>query len=380
MAEAPFGHEPAGISVRTVLVVAAAFAVMTVAVVVLLRVVVGRYVIPQHAQAVARRATVPPAPRLQASSAEAVATLRAEKQALLSTWRWTDTTHQFARIPIERAMELAAKQQSGMQQSPAGAATPSSALKSTPGMRTTGLRAPADLATRVGFDQELGGRVPMHVSFIDSDGAAVDLAGLLNDRPTLVVPGYYTCANLCGAVRAGVAHAIEGSGLTPGEQFNVVLVSIDSRETAEEAQAAKQKDASSHPHAYVPRWHYLTGSSSAHEALMRAIGFRAWFDERDGQYAHPAGIVLLSPGGLVTQYFFGVRFVPRSLRLALVGASRGRIGSFVDQLVLLCCDYNPSTGHYGLLVSRVLQALGVLTLLALGALIFLLRRHEGQRV
>lgn len=220
----------------------------------------------------------------------------------------------------------------------------------------------------------------MQVRFIDSDGATVDLAELLNDRPTLVVPGYYACANLCGAVRAGVAHAIEGSGLTPGEQFNVVLVSIDSRETADEARAAKRRDASSHPRAHVSRWHYLTGSSSAREALLHAIGFRSWFDERNGQYAHPAGIVLLSPGGLVTQYFFGVQLLPQSLRLALVSASQGRIGSFVDQLVLLCCDYDPATGRYSLLISRVLQALGVLTLLALAALIILLRRHEGKRV
>jgi protein SCO1 len=358
MAEPPFGHESPGIRVRTIVMVAAAFAVIVVLAVVLLRVVVGRYVIPQHAEIVARRGTVPPAPRLQTSPAEAVGALRAEKQALLSTWSWTDSTHRFARIPIGRAMALSV-QRTRATHAP--------------------VRAPPDLATKVGFDQKLGSQAPMHVPFIDSDGVTVDLAGLLNERPTLIVPGYYVCANLCGAIRAGVAHAIEKSGLTPGEQFNVVLVSIDSRDTAEEARAAKQKDASSHPHAYVTRWHYLTGSSSAREALMRAIGFRSWFDERDDQYAHPAGIVLLSPGGLVTQYFFGVQFVPQSLRLALVSASQGHIGSIIDQLVLLCCDYDPSTGRYSLLIGRVLQTFGVLTLLALGALIFVLRRHEGQR-
>ena len=353
MAEPPFGHESPGVSVRTILMVGAAFAVIAVAVIILLRVVVSRYVIPQHAQVAARRAAIPPPPRLQTSPTEAVGKLRAQKQALLSTWSWTDATHQFARIPIERAMELSAKQ--------------------------PGLRAPGDLTTRVGFDQELGRQAPLHARFIDGNGATVDLAGLLQNRPTLVVPGYYACANLCGAVRAGVAHAIAKSGLTPGEQFNVVLVSIDPRETAQDARAAQRQDASNHPLAYVTRWHYLTGSSSAREALMRAIGFRSWFDARNGQYAHPAGIVLLSPGGLVTQYFFGVQFVPRSLRLALVSASQGRIGSLIDQLVLLCCDYDPSTGRYGLLIDTVLQGLCVLTLLALGALIFLLRRYERKR-
>jgi protein SCO1 len=379
MAEPPYGHESPGVRVRTIVMVGATFAVMVVLIAIFLRIGVSRYVIPQHAQVVARRATVPPPPRLQSSPTEAVGALRAEKQELLSTWGWTDTTHQFARIPIERAMELAAKQHSGKQESSLSPATTPSPRESPRETRRTGLRAPADLSARVGFGQELGRQAPTHGRFVDTDGATVDLAGLLGDRPTLVVPGYYACENLCGAVRAGVAHAIERCGLIPGEQFNVVLVSIDPHETAQDARAAQRRDASSHPEAYVTRWHYLTGSSSAREALMRAIGFRSWFDEREGQYAHPAGIVLLSPGGLVTQYFFGVQFAPQSLRLALVGASQGRIGSFIDQLVLLCCDYDPSTGRYSLLVSRVLQALGVLTALALGALIFLLRRHEGKR-
>lgn len=378
MAEPPFGHESPGISVRTILMVGAAFAVLVVVVVVLLRVMVGRYVIPEHAQAVARQGTVPPAPRLQTSPTEAVGALRAEKQALLSTWSWTDTTHQFARIPIERAMELTAKQQSGTQQPSPSATTISSPRETTRYASTTGLRAPGDLAARVGFDQLLGHQAPLDGQFIDTDGRPFDPATLLSGRPTLLVPGYYGCENLCGAVRTGVAHAIEGTGLEPGEQFNVVLVSIDSRETAAAAQVAQRRDASSHPHAYVTRWHYLTGSSSARAALMRAIGFRSWFDQRNGQFAHPAGIVLLSPEGRITQYFFGVQFVPQSLRLALVSASQGRIGSFMDQLVLLCCDYDPSTGRYSLLITRVMQALGVLTLLALGALIFLLRRHDGK--
>src|SRR6185312_10138777 len=149
MAEPPFGHESPGVRVRTILMVGVAFAVIVVVAVVVLRVVVGRYVIPQHAQVVARRATVPPAPRLQTSPTEAVGALRAEKQALLSTWSWTDTTHQFARIPIERAMELAAKQKA--QEPSASAATTPPHWESTPKRQATGLRAPGDLATRVGF-------------------------------------------------------------------------------------------------------------------------------------------------------------------------------------------------------------------------------------
>ena len=356
MAEPPFGHESPGIAVRTILTIGGVFALVVVVVVSLLHFSVSRFVITEHAQVGARRATVPPAPRLQANPTQDIAALRARKEALLSTWSWTDSTHQFARIPIERAMALAAA-----------------------GTASQELRAPPDLQSRVGFDQMLGRHAPLDGRFIDSDGAAFDPATLGNGRPTLLVPGYYACENLCGAVRAGVAHAIEKCGLTPGEQFNVVLVSIDPRETAQDARAAQRRDASSHPQAYVTRWHYLTGSSAAREALMSAIGFRSWFDERNGQYAHPAGIVLLSPEGLVTQYFFGVQFMPQSLRLALVNASQGHIGSLVDQLVLLCCNYDPSTGRYSLLISRVMQVLGVLTVLSLVALVLLLRRHDGRR-
>jgi protein SCO1 len=369
MAEPPFGHESPGIAVRTILEVGAIFALAVVAAIVLLDVGVSRFVIPQHAEVAARRGTVPPAPRLQREPAQDIAALRAQKEALLSTWSWTDATHQFARIPIERAMEIAAKRD-----------PPDSGASTGAHVRApTGLRAPADLRSRVGFDQMLGRQAPLDGHFIDSDGTRFDPATLGKGRPTLLVPGYYACENLCGAVRAGVAQAIERSGLTPGEQFNVVLVSIDPRESARDARVAQRRDASSHPRAYVTRWHYLTASAAAREGLMRAIGFRSWLDERNGEYAHPAGIVLLSPAGLVTQYFFGVQFVPETLRLALVSASQGRIGSLVDQLVLLCCDYDPSTGRYSLLIGRVMQALGVLTVLTLGTLMVLLRRHEGRR-
>lgn len=240
------------------------------------------------------------------------------------------------------------------------------------------LRAPADLLTRVGFDQNLGAQVPLDLAFRDAQGATLHLSALLQGRPTVVVPGYFGCANLCDAVRAGVAHAVEHSGLAPGEQFNVVLLSIDQQETTAQAMLAQTHDARAHPHASVPLWHYLTGTPAASAALAHAIGFRYFFDQRDGQYAHAAGIVLLSPQGLITQYLFGVRFAPRTLRLALVNASDGHIGNLVDRLLLLCCDYDPSTGRYSLLISRVMQGLGLLTALSLFTVILVLQRNEWR--
>lgn len=242
----------------------------------------------------------------------------------------------------------------------------------------TTLRAPGDLLTRAGFDQNLGARVPLDLAFRDAQGATLQLRSLLDGRPTLLVPGYYGCLNLCDAVRAGVAHAVEKSGFVAGKQFNVVLISIDQQETPAQAMLAQANDRRAHPGAHVGRWHYLTGVPAATAALTRAIGFRYFFDQRNGQYDHAAGIVLLSPQGLITQYLFGVQFAPHTLRLALVNASQGQIGTLADRLLLLCCDYDPSTGRYSLLISRVMQGLGLLTALALCALILILRRTEWR--
>lgn len=234
---------------------------------------------------------------------------------------------------------------------------------------------PANLLAQVGFDQSLGAQVPLDLIFRDAGGAALRLGERLEGRPTLLVPGYYGCVNLCDAVRAGVAQAVAASGLRPGEQFNLVLVSIDPRESPREAAAVQRSDALLRPRAQVARWQYLTGMPAASAALMRAIGFRYLFDPRNGQYSHATGIVVLSPTGKITQYLLGVQFAPLTLRLALISAAHGRIGTFVDRLVLLCCDYDPSTGRYTLLISRVLQGLGVGTALALAALLLVLRRR-----
>ncbi|MFZ1906274.1 MAG: SCO family protein [Steroidobacteraceae bacterium] len=237
---------------------------------------------------------------------------------------------------------------------------------------------PPALLMHLGFDQRLGNAVPLALVFRDARGEAGRLGAALGGRPTLLVPGYYRCTNLCDVVRAGVAQAVTASGLEPGQQFNLVLFSIDPRESPADAAAAQKSDAEAHPRAGVQRWRYLTGTSPAVATLARAIGFRYLFDPRNDQYTHTAGIVLLSPQGVITQYLLGVQFAPLTLRLALVNASHGRIGTIVDRLLLVCCDYDPSTGHYSLLISRVLQGLGLLTAATLAALILVLRRAERR--
>lgn len=241
---------------------------------------------------------------------------------------------------------------------------------------------PPDLRQRVWFEQRLGAQLPLETWFRDARGRMLPLRDALGGRPAVLVPGYFRCTNLCDVVRAALAQAVLGSGLHPGEQFDVVVFSVDPRESPTDATAAQRSDTKAHPGADVARWRYLSGTAAASADLASALGFHDLFDPRTGQYAHAAGIVVVSGEGRITQYLLGVRFSALTLRLALVSASRGRIGSLVDQLVLLCCAYDAATGRYSLLISRVLQGLGLLTLATLGALIFALRRRElnaGQR-
>lgn len=234
---------------------------------------------------------------------------------------------------------------------------------------------PANLDQRAGFDQRLGLQLPMDRTFHDADGRAVTLRQLAGGKPLLLALGYFQCPNLCDVVLNGMAHSIAQLPLQPGRDFQVVFVSIDPRETPAIARHSQQMLASMQPRANVPRWHLLTGDEGSVHALAQAVGFRYFYDPRNRQYAHAAGLVAVTPQGKIAQYFFGVSYPPDSVRLALVGASAGKLGNLIDQLVLLCCGYDPSTGRYSVLIGRVMQVVGVgFVLLLAGGLLWMRRR------
>jgi len=237
---------------------------------------------------------------------------------------------------------------------------------------------PQQLDQQVGFDQRLGAQLPMAAHFTDRHGRSASLGQWMDGRPTVLAMGYFHCPNLCDAVLQGMAHAVAGSGLQPGRDVNVLFVSIDPREQPADARHAEQMLARMNPQADPARWHFLLGSESAIHALAGASGYRYLYDARIDQYAHAAGIVVASAGGKVAQYLFGVRYPSRSLRLALVDASQGRVGNVVDQLVLLCCGYDPATGRYSLVIGRVMRWLGIGFALLLANVLLVKHRRSAR--
>jgi protein SCO1 len=232
----------------------------------------------------------------------------------------------------------------------------------------------------VAFDQRLGAEVPLDAGFRDETGATVTLRNYLGDKPVLLVPAYYECPMLCTIVLNGVVSALRALPFDVGKEFRVVTFSFNPRETSELAAAKKATYLEDYrrPGA-AAGWHFLVGDEPSIAALTQAIGFRYAWDEASKQYAHASGIVVLTPAGRISHYFFGVEFAPRDLRLALVEASGEHIGSLVDQLLLFCFHYDPATGRYSRLALNAVRAGGVLTLAMLVAFVVLMLRRDAKR-
>jgi protein SCO1/2 len=253
----------------------------------------------------------------------------------------------------------------------AGALSIAASAFAIPGMgdrpepASTGENLPPELAG-VGFDQNLGAQVPLDLVFRDETGAAVELGTYFGRRPVILVLSYYECPMLCTLVLNGLASGLKPVSFAPGEDFEIVTVSFDPREQPE--LAAKKKanyvELYGRPGA-ATAWHFLTGEEPAIRALTRAVGFRYRYDAASNQFAHAAGIMVLTPAGQISRYLFGIEYAPKDIRLALVEASAGKIGSFVDQLLLFCFHYDPETGKYGAAAINGIRAGGILTLAAL---------------
>ncbi|MBS0208351.1 MAG: SCO family protein [Planctomycetes bacterium] len=239
----------------------------------------------------------------------------------------------------------------------------------------------AEMLRDVGIEQHLDAQLPLDAEFRDETGKTVRLGDYFQDQPVVVQLVYYQCPMLCNQVLNGFLKCSQAVPLEIGRDYQVVTVSFDPHEGAD--LAAKKRE--SYARAYrrpggAEGWHFLTGDEASIKRLAAAIGFRYRYDPASKQYAHASGIFVATPSGRLSRYLYGIEYLPNDLRFSLVESSSGRIGSPVDQVLLLCFHYDPLTGKYGVAISRVLRAAGGLTALALGGFVVVMFRRERKRM
>lgn len=237
-----------------------------------------------------------------------------------------------------------------------------------------------NLLQRVGFDQRLNETVPLELSFQDEQGRPVTLGQFIKDQPVILMLAYYECPNLCGLALEGLAESLKSLAFTAGEEYRVVTIGIDPEETPAVAAAKKSELQTRFELAGVDDgWHLLTGDQAGIQRMAQSVGFRYAYDPELDQYAHAAGIVLLTGEGRIARYFYGVRFPSRDLRLGLIETADNRIGTPIDRLLLLCYDYDPTTGRYSVLVMNVLRLAGTVTVVVLGGFLGLMLYRERRQ-
>jgi protein SCO1/2 len=229
------------------------------------------------------------------------------------------------------------------------------------------------------FDQKLNAQVPTGLHFRDEAGRDVALGSYFGARPTVLIMAYYNCPNLCPLVIDNLVGNLRKIAFDAGNQYNVVAVSIDPREKPALAASKKQHYLTQYARpATAGGWHFLTGEEANIGRLAAAVGFHYAYDKRINEYSHPSGLIVLTPQGRIARYFYGFDYSPTDLRLGLVEASAGRIGTAVDQVLLRCYHYDPVTGKYDVTVMNIVRAGGVATTLVIGAFVALLFRREGK--
>ena len=232
----------------------------------------------------------------------------------------------------------------------------------------------------IGFDQNIDQRVPLDTTFRNEAGATVRLGDYFGSRPVVLVFAYYDCPMLCTQVINGLSSALGVMSLNPGKDFEIVTVSFNPHDTPASATAKKA--------VYLERyrrpgaaegWHFLTGDQPQIDRLTKAAGFRYAWDAETKQFAHPSGVIVLTPDGRLSKYLFGIEYGPRDLRFGIVEASEGKVGTPVDALLLYCYHYDPMTGRYGLVIMRAIRLAGGATVLLIGTFIVVMIRRERRR-
>jgi len=245
----------------------------------------------------------------------------------------------------------------------------------------TAANQPLPQLENVTFKQRLNETLPLDATFTDENGRRVTLGDYFGRKPVVLAFVYYQCPMLCTQVMNGISSALKVLPFKAGDDFDVVLVSFDPRDTPADA---AEKERAHLQYWSVPQeaaaWHLLTGDQPTIQRVTSAAGFSYRWDERSGQFAHVSGVLVVTPDGTLSRYFYGVEYSPKELRLALVEAGEGKVGSAIDELLLYCFHYDPESGRYGVVVMNLIRLGGVATMMFIGGFILLSRRRDrGDR-
>jgi protein SCO1 len=232
----------------------------------------------------------------------------------------------------------------------------------------------------VDLEQKLGAQVPLDVTFRDETGRSVSLREYFGRRPVVLSFVYYSCEDLCPLVLDGLVRSLRPLSFNIGDEFDVLTVSFDARDTPALAAAKRRDFVTQYSRPGTEKgWHFLTGDEAAIKRLTEAAGFRFNYESEKDRFGHATGIILLTPGGTIARYFFGMEFSPRDLRLGLIEASANKIASPIDQLLLFCYRYDPATGKYSLLITNIIRLAGAATVIVLVTFIAIMLRRDRNR-
>lgn len=232
----------------------------------------------------------------------------------------------------------------------------------------------------IGIDQKLKSQIPLDLIFRDEADRPAPLQKYFGEKPVVLALVYYNCPGLCGLTLQDMVHSLRQVDLKAGQDYNVVIVSIDPKEKAALAAAKKEgyEKLFKKP-GFDIGWHFLTGDQESIRKLAAAVGFRYRWDDPTHQFVHAAGIMIATPEGKLSRYFYGIQYSPTDVRLSLVEASAHKIGSAVDYVLLFCCPYDPLTGKYTVAIYTIIKLAGGITLLGLAILVYFLMRSAGKR-
>jgi protein SCO1/2 len=238
---------------------------------------------------------------------------------------------------------------------------------------------PPQILNNISIEQKLNSALPLDLPFTDENGRAVKLGDYFGKKPVVLALVYYDCPMLCTEVLNGMVSAFSVLNFDIGKEFDVVTVSFDPREKPDLARAKKATYLRRYGRPGAEQgWHFLTGEQPAITALTKAVGFQYQWDTQTQQFAHATALMMITPQGKIAQYYYGVEYSPKDLRLGMVEASQGHIGTMVDQVLLYCYHYDPRTGKYGAIISRVMQIAGAITVVLLGGFLIAMFKLEPK--